>query len=454
MNPLHVLRLHPDRGGEFSSDLLQDFCRGEGILQSFTLPASPQKNGIAEHRIGLVMEVARTSMIHAAAPHFLWPFADVTFDESVPFYYLFPYLTAPLPPRPLFLAPDPVEVAVDSCAAWGGATRGAASGGAEPAGAKPGGTAPACTEPGVAEYEGAEPGGAEPERAEPGGADPERNEPGGTLSIRGPRGTLLRREPLSPPQLCEWFTWRTRLRSGAAKAGGPATGGTGAGAAGGTRAAGHGGARTGGTGAAGAGGAAGVDTGGTGAAGAGGAAGVGAGGTIAGAARGTRAAGPGGARTRGTGAAGSGGAGCVGVGNPGAGCYVMLSFAFTNEMPESNLLRAASPTLTCLLATVVTDPSFESTAASALIAELVDFATACRLDYAASLVAESESDCPPSVKGECALGTDVLEDRQEDFGCFAAAVTHLVSMHIAPEGDPDALAIPTPCSYAEAITGP
>ncbi|CAI7754919.1 unnamed protein product, partial [Closterium sp. NIES-53] len=25
--------------------------------------------------IGLVMEVARTSMIHAAAPHFLWPFA-------------------------------------------------------------------------------------------------------------------------------------------------------------------------------------------------------------------------------------------------------------------------------------------------------------------------------------------------------------------------------------------
>ncbi|CAI7741050.1 unnamed protein product [Closterium sp. NIES-54] len=30
---------------------------------------------IAERRIGLVMEVARTSMFHAAAPHFLWPFA-------------------------------------------------------------------------------------------------------------------------------------------------------------------------------------------------------------------------------------------------------------------------------------------------------------------------------------------------------------------------------------------
>ncbi|CAI7870067.1 unnamed protein product [Closterium sp. NIES-53] len=72
---LPVPCLHSDRGGEFSSDLLWDFCRGEGILQLFTLLASPQKIGIAERRIGLVMEVARTSMIHAAAPHFLWPFA-------------------------------------------------------------------------------------------------------------------------------------------------------------------------------------------------------------------------------------------------------------------------------------------------------------------------------------------------------------------------------------------
>ncbi|CAI7853383.1 unnamed protein product, partial [Closterium sp. NIES-53] len=192
---LPVLRMHSNRGGEFSSDLLRDVCRGEGITQSFTLPDSPQKNGIAECRIGLVMEVARTSMIHVAAPHFLWPFAvryaahqlnlwphvslpetsptlrwtgkigdasvfrvwgsrafvrntsadklsaraipwvflgfvpdapgwqfyhptsrrvlpseDVTFDESVPFYRLFPYCSAPPPPPPLFLAPSPPHV--------------------------------------------------------------------------------------------------------------------------------------------------------------------------------------------------------------------------------------------------------------------------------------------------------------------------------------------------------
>ncbi|CAI5532856.1 unnamed protein product [Closterium sp. Naga37s-1] len=122
--------------------------------------------------------------------------------------------------------------------------------------------------------------------------------------------------------------------------------------------------------------------------------------------------------------------------------------------PESDSLRAASPTVTRLLATVVTDPSFESTAASALVAELVEFAARCRLDYAASLVAESESVCPPSVGGECALSTDVLEDRQEEFQCFAAALPHLVSTLIAPEGDPDAPDIPTPRSYTEVIEGP
>ncbi|CAI7903607.1 unnamed protein product [Closterium sp. NIES-53] len=124
--------------------------------------------------------------------------------------------------------------------------------------------------------------------------------------------------------------------------------------------------------------------------------------------------------------------------------------------PESDLVRAASPTVARLLATAVTDPYFESPAASALVAELLDFAAACRLDYATDLVAESVSMsvCPPSVGGECALGTDVLEDRQEEFECLAAAVPRFASMLLAPEGDPDAPDIPTPRSHVEAITGP
>ncbi|CAI7786944.1 unnamed protein product [Closterium sp. NIES-53] len=298
-----VLRLHSDKGGEFSSALLGAFCRAQGIRQTFTLPASPQQNGIAERRIGMVMDVARTSMIHAAAPHFLWPFAvqyaahqlnlqprvslpetsptllwtgkvgdvfafrvwgsrafvrdlsadklsprvvpcvflgfppdapgwqfyhptsrrvlssqDVTFDESVPYYCLFPYRTASLPPPPLFLAPgpppvdplppqgpapsgvsqvdavEPVEVAVDSGAATGAepagaGSGGAGSGGAETEGAEPGGAETRGAELGGAETGGADPGGAatggtEPGGAEPGVTEPEGAEPGGAGSAR------------------------------------------------------------------------------------------------------------------------------------------------------------------------------------------------------------------------------------------------------------------------------
>ncbi|CAI7876553.1 unnamed protein product [Closterium sp. NIES-54] len=566
---------HSDIGGEFSSDLLRDFCRGEGILQSFMLPASPLQNGVADRCIGLVMEVAHTSMIHAVAPHFLWPFAvryaahqlnlwprvslpetsptqrwtgnvgdasvfsvwgsgalsailpgtssppalflDVMFDESVPFYRPFPYRTAPLPPPPLFLAPGPPPVdplppqgpaPSDSGAARGAASGGAASGGAEPASAEPRG----------AESEGAEPGGAEPGGTEPEGVEPRGAEPRGVASAGG---------------------------AGGSSAGGTGAGGTGAtslggagviAGAGGAGVAGPGGARTGGTRAAGAGG-----VGGTGAGDPGdgdlGAGGAGAGGTGAGGA-GARGTGAGDSGAGGTSDGGSG-AGGAGAGDPGAGStsalelearalealeletlelevlalgvlelavlvlealllcplphqsqpllqpdsplpapsphaeqtyslterrepesrlasparavrtgrriprprpppvpgtHIMALRSYSAPLrvplptppassladgpdPESDLAHAASPTIPRHLATVVIDPSFESIAASALVAELVDFATACRLDYAASHVADSESDCPPSIGG-----------------------------------DPDAPDIPTPRS--QAITGP
>ncbi|CAI7888641.1 unnamed protein product [Closterium sp. NIES-54] len=246
---LPILRLHSNGYGEFSSDLLWDFCRGEGILQPFRLQASPQQNGVAERRIGLVMEL--NLWPHVSLPKTLptlcWTGkvgdasvfrvggscafvcntsadklssrtipCDLTFDKSVPFYHLFPYRTAPLPPPPpLFFAPD------------SGAARGAASGGAEPAGAEPGGAEPVSVEPGAAEPEGAEPGGAETGGAEPGGAESwgaesGGAEPRGTASAGGPAGASprqsRRQEPLSPWQLCEWFAQRTRLRSGAAGA--------------------------------------------------------------------------------------------------------------------------------------------------------------------------------------------------------------------------------------------
>ncbi|CAI6010769.1 unnamed protein product [Closterium sp. NIES-65] len=543
-----ILRLHSDRGGEFSSGLLRAYCRARGIRQTFTLPDSPQQNGIAERRIGMVMDVARTSMMHAAAPHFLRPFAVryaayqinlhprvsrpetspallwtgkvgdaaafrvwgsrafvrdlsadklspraapcvflgfppdaprwqfyhpssrrvlssqyVTFNKSVPFYCLFPYRTPSLPPPPHFLVPDavePVEVACDSGTATGAELGGADSGGAtrvgaepgcaeswgaEPGGAEPGGAESGCAEPGGAESGGATSGAAEPGGAASGAGEPGGAEPGGAASCATePGGVLLELEllrplrVLAPPvpellglrvllglELLRVLVLRLLLSNLAVvlllvllevlplevllalvlplgvlllsllclELS-------------------HGLGRT----------------------------------SFRSFSRFLRPP-------------------------PVPGTHRMSLRPSTAPLraplpsppasslpaladPESDSLRAASPTVTRLLATVVTYPSFESTAASALVAELVDFAARCRLDYAASLVAESASVCPPSVGGECALGTDVLEDRQEEFQCLAAASPHLASGLLGREGDPDALDIPTPRSYAEAVEGP
>ncbi|CAI7800807.1 unnamed protein product, partial [Closterium sp. NIES-54] len=287
----------------------------------------------------------------------------------------------------------------------GAESKGAWSGGAKPGGAEPWGAEPAGVEPEGAEREGVELGGDVSAGAE--------------FRCAAPRGTAL---------------------SGA---GAGATGDIEARGAGvtagvvGTRAAG-----TGGVGGAGAG-----DPMEPGAAGAGG---TGAGGTGAGGAR------AGGAGARGSGAvgAGAGGAGAIdlGVGGAGAGGaggivaggtpaspllapspYAEHSGGLTecrepasrsvslvrtarriprsrprpvlgkNAMEirpssvQSDLVRAASPTVSRLLAAVFNDPSFQSTAASALVAELLEFAAACHLDYATALVAESNSASPPSV---------------------------------------------------------
>ncbi|CAI7785035.1 unnamed protein product [Closterium sp. NIES-53] len=373
---LPALRRHFVRGGEFSSNLLWDLCCGEGILHSFTLPASPHQNGIAEHRIGLVMEVARTSMIHAAAPHILWPFAVR-------------YTVHQLNQWPCVSLPETLP----------------------------------------------------------------------TLRWTGKVGDALMfwfyhpSPRLSLQQLREWLVRRAHRRSGA----------PGAGAAGDTGARGY-------------------------------AVPAGAGGT-----RGAAATGPGGARTSGAGAAGTGGVGCAGARGPaGAGAvdpgargaggilqpslqpgsplpapspYNEQSGGLTERRepascplsrvrtarraprlrppsvpgkhamalrpssvplcvplrappksslpevpdPESYRARAASPTVSRLLATAVIYLSFESAAASALVAELLDF---------------------------------------EDFECLAAAIPRFASMLLAPEGDPDAPDIPTPRTYAGAITGP
>ncbi|CAI7850408.1 unnamed protein product [Closterium sp. NIES-53] len=121
--------------------------------------------------------------------------------------------------------------------------------------------------------------------------------------------------------------------------------------------------------------------------------------------------------------------------------------------PITEYYRAARPVVSRVLAFLVTDPRASPSSVSALTAVVSDFASTRRLDYATRVVAAPPPH-PLSVGGESALGYDVLEDRQFELEFLAAASPSLCAMLISLEGDPDALGIPTPHTYREAVKRP
>ncbi|CAI7886636.1 unnamed protein product [Closterium sp. NIES-54] len=483
------LRLHSDRSGEFSSTRLEKFCQGRGIIQSYMLPDSPQQNGVAERRIGLVMEVARTFMCHAGAPKFLWPQAvryathqlnlwpsdarprvtpvslwtgslgvaadfrffasqDVTFDESVCYYRSCPHRGTEVFPPPLFLILEPPLVA--SCPVRCDACHSAVavmSGGAGGA---------------VAENEGTGAAGA------------------GGVGSEGAGGVGMEFPP------------RSSLRPVAADPGGVPAGGTG--------------------------GPGGVD-----------------------------------GRGAGYGGVGAGGTGTVAPtpctvrfrtheqrllqlereererferaqhqqqseqshlqqqerveeeshqqqerAEEGSRLQQQVQLQSQQERveedsrvqqqvqvqsqqesveeesrpqqervaqesrsppelslivlhdPLSDYLRASRPVVSRVLSVLVTHPTAPLSSVSALVTTIAGFASSHRLDYAAHLV--SVPSRSPSSGGALAFPLEVLEDRQFELGFLAVTVPHLCAMLLALEGDPDALDIPIPRTHAEALS--
>ncbi|CAI7787051.1 unnamed protein product [Closterium sp. NIES-54] len=121
-----------------------------------------------------------------------------------------------------------------------------------------------------------------------------------------------------------------------------------------------------------------------------------------------------------------------------------------DSTPITDYYRATRLVETRILTCLVTDPRASSSSVSALTATVIDFAATRRRDYAISVVVAR----PLSVGGESALSCGVLEDKQFELEFLAAASPHLFVMLLAPEGDPDALDIPTPRTYREAVSGP
>ncbi|GJS67342.1 retrovirus-related pol polyprotein from transposon TNT 1-94 [Tanacetum coccineum] len=73
-----VRYVRTDNGTEFVNKTLTAFFESVGITHNTSVPRSPQQNGVVERRNRTLMEAARTMLIFAKAPLFLWAEAVAT----------------------------------------------------------------------------------------------------------------------------------------------------------------------------------------------------------------------------------------------------------------------------------------------------------------------------------------------------------------------------------------
>ncbi|GAA0141429.1 transmembrane signal receptor [Lithospermum erythrorhizon] len=69
----HICCLRTDRGGEYTSNDFNIFCRENGIKRHMTTTYTPQQNGVAERKNRTVMNMVRTMLVVKNMPRSFWP---------------------------------------------------------------------------------------------------------------------------------------------------------------------------------------------------------------------------------------------------------------------------------------------------------------------------------------------------------------------------------------------
>nr|GEY43334.1 retrovirus-related Pol polyprotein from transposon TNT 1-94 [Tanacetum cinerariifolium] len=75
---LKVKVIRSDNGTEFKNDDLNQFCRMQGIKREFSVPRTPQQNGIAERKNRTLIDATRTMLANSLLPIPIWTKAGNT----------------------------------------------------------------------------------------------------------------------------------------------------------------------------------------------------------------------------------------------------------------------------------------------------------------------------------------------------------------------------------------
>jgi transposase InsO family protein len=68
----HIGTLRADNGGEYTTRALREYCENNGILLEFTIPDTPEQNGVAERTNRTLTEKMRAMMKDRGSPPGLW----------------------------------------------------------------------------------------------------------------------------------------------------------------------------------------------------------------------------------------------------------------------------------------------------------------------------------------------------------------------------------------------
>eukprot|EP00253_Pinus_taeda_P017728 PITA_17728 len=74
----YIKILRSDQGGEFKSKEFNQYCKSNGILQQFTVPHTPQQNGVAERKNRTLVECAHSMLQGKNISNVFWDEATNT----------------------------------------------------------------------------------------------------------------------------------------------------------------------------------------------------------------------------------------------------------------------------------------------------------------------------------------------------------------------------------------
>ena len=67
-----IKRLRTDRGGEYETSILNNYCETHGIIHEVTPPYFPESNGVAERKNRTLKNMVNAMLISSGTPLNLW----------------------------------------------------------------------------------------------------------------------------------------------------------------------------------------------------------------------------------------------------------------------------------------------------------------------------------------------------------------------------------------------